>query len=83
MTAPALPPTYTPPEVGRRLRIKPERVITLIRSGRLRAMNISAGAKSPRFRITPEALADFERSLAVVPPTPPTRRRPAGRKYFQ
>ena len=81
---PALLPTHSPPEVARRWRVKPERVITLIRSGKLQAFNIaSEGCIRPRYRITPEALVAFERSLAVVPPKPVARRRKAGRKYFK
>src|SRR3972149_2475551 len=46
-TRPALSPMYTPPEVARRLRIDVHRVLAWIRSGRLRAMDVSApGSKT-------------------------------------
>ena len=83
--APPLPPTYSPPQVARRLGCKPEKVIAWIRAGRLQAMNIaSEGCIRPRYRITPEALAEFEASLLVVAPKRPTRRRAtAKRRFFQ
>jgi len=78
-----LPVTYSPPEVARRLGCKPERILGWIRSGKLQALNTSAGSKRPRFRVTPEALAAFERTLLVIPSKLQPRRRAAGRrKYF-
>lgn len=62
---------WTPPQVARRWGVKPERVLSLIRAGRLRAFVLPVvthrpGAQSrPRFRITPEAVADFESACAV------------------
>ncbi len=58
----------TPPTIAKRYGIKPEKVIAWIRSGRLRAIDVSEGSKRPRFRIDVDDLADFERSLSVVPP---------------
>jgi excisionase family DNA binding protein len=75
--------TYlTPPEVAKRLRVSPERVIAWIRSGRLAAVNVGSGPKRPRYRVAQEAVDALLRSLAVAPHTPrPTRarrqRRPA------
>ena len=84
-TASPLPPTYGPPAIAKRLGVKPERVIAWIRAGKLQAMNVaSPGCIRPRYRITPEALADFEASLMVIPPTRPARRRAtAKRRFFQ
>ena len=65
----------TPPEVGRRLGIKAERVIAFIRSGELRGINLaSAGCRRPRFRIDPADLAVFL-DRRVAGPTPKTPRR--------
>ena len=82
-TASPLPPTYSPPAIAKRLGCKPEKILGWIRSGRLRAMNTSAGSKRPRYRITAEALAQFEQSLLVAPPKRPARRRATKkRRYF-
>ncbi len=67
-----LSPTLSPPEVAKRLGVKPEKVINWILSGRLRAINVSNGTR-PRYRIDLQNLADFERSLSVV--TAPKRQR--------
>lgn len=78
-------PAKTPPEIAKRLKVKPETVITWIRSGRLQALNVaSPGCRRPRYRVTPEALEAFERSLSVTPP-PKTQRRTTQRtrRYFQ
>jgi excisionase family DNA binding protein len=67
----------TPPEIAELLRVKPERVRAWIRSGRLRAIDVSQpGSTRPRFRIDPADLEKFEASLVVSPPRPkPVRRR--------
>jgi hypothetical protein len=52
------------------------RVLDWIRAGKLRAIDVSEGAgKKHRWRISPESLAEFEASRAVVPPVKPARRR--------
>jgi DNA-binding transcriptional LysR family regulator len=76
----------TPPEAGKLLRMKADRIITLIRSGELKASNIATRLSGrPRFRIAAADLADFlERraAAAISAPTPRRRRkkkdRPAG-----
>ena len=70
----ALPQTLTPPMVARRLRVKPEKVVAWVRSGQLRALNVSNGTR-PRYRIDPADLAIFEKRRAVVAPAKPSRRR--------
>ena len=65
----------TPPAVARRLGVKPERVIRWIKRGELKAINVSDGKQRPRYRISAEALAEFERRRAVVPPPEPAKRR--------
>lgn len=64
----------TPPMVARRLGVKPEKVVAWVRSGQLRALNVSNGTR-PRFRIDPADLAVFEQGRAVVPAAKPSRRR--------
>lgn len=69
----------TPPQVAQRLRIKPERVIAMIRSGELRGSDVaSRGSRRPRYRIDPADLAAWLAGRAVVAATRPIpRRRPA------
>lgn len=64
--------TLTPPELARRWRVKPERIIAWIRSGELRAFDVSSnpGVGRPRYRISLDATIEFEnrRSGATVKP---------------
>jgi hypothetical protein len=58
----------TPPEIARQYRIATKKVLTLIRTGELRALNLAnRGCTRPRYSITPEALEEFERSREVIP----------------
>ena len=72
--------TLTPPEVARRWRVKPERVIAWIRSGELRAFDVSSrpSVGKPRYRIPEDAIIEFEnrRSAAQVKTTRRRRRQP-------
>jgi hypothetical protein len=63
--------------VARRYRVSPDKVRAWIRRGDLRAVNTAALACArPRFVVTPEALAEFERGRACgLPPKPPRKRR--------
>ena len=75
----------TPPEAGARLRVKPARIISWIRSGRLRGINLAEpGSQRPRFRVDPIDLQVFLNSRAVTPPAKPGRRRrnPHVTSYF-
>lgn len=65
----------TPPEVARRLRVNPNKVLRWLRSGALAGFDVSEGAQRPRFRITPEALADFIASRAIKAKQEPSLRR--------
>ena len=49
----------TPDEAARRLKVSPEHVRALIRSGRLAAINVGTGPKRPLYRIPLCALRDF------------------------
>jgi hypothetical protein len=77
---------HTPPAIAKALGIKPERVVSMIRSGEIQAVNLaSRGSRRPRFRVSEESLQAFLAGRAVVPPTPsPThrQRRYSGKEYF-
>lgn len=78
---------YTPPEIAARLRIKPERVLAMIRAGELRAIDVSSkpGVGRPRYRVYLADLLAWERRREAKVPVkqPPRRRRKqAERKYF-
>lgn len=49
----------TPAEVAARLRVTPEQVRCLIRTGQLTAVNVGTGPRRPLYRITPDAVAEF------------------------
>jgi hypothetical protein len=63
-----------------------DRVRGLIKSGELRAINTSpTKCGKPRYVVTPEALAEWERSREVQAPAPkptPRRRRKSGEIDF-
>lgn len=63
-------------DVAARYRVSPDRVRGWIARGELAALNTrDVRAGRPRFVVTPEALAAFERSRAVAPLPKPTRRK--------
>ena len=51
-------------EAAQRLKCRQRHVRKLIRTGRLRAVNISPGGKRPTFRIDPSDLAAFQTANA-------------------
>jgi hypothetical protein len=57
------------------LGVTAEKVIGWIKSGQLRAVNLSNGAQRPRYRIDLDDLARFECSRAVGKQSPRPRRR--------
>jgi hypothetical protein len=70
-------------EVADRFAVDPHSVLLWIRNGSLGAVNCgrNPGAKKPRWRITPEAIAQFELLRKAIPSSPSPRmrrRRPAG-----
>ncbi len=83
----AEPATLSPAQVARRLGVGIHKVLAWIARGELAAVNVAnrLGIR-PRWRISAEALADFERRRSAVPPTPaPKPRRKAAapaREYF-
>ena len=77
----------TPPQLAADLQVAPEKVIGLIRSGEIEAVNIAnKGSGRPRYRISPDARAAFLNRRRVVPPTPIVRSRrqkqTAVKEYF-
>lgn len=67
----------TVPEVARRYRIGEDKVRGLIRRGELLAINMTLDrCRRPRFVITPEALAAFERGRQAATPNAPKPKRP-------
>lgn len=79
--------TVTPAQVAKRLGTKPERVISWIKNGELRAIDVSSRKSTrPRFRIDPIDLAAFEnrRSVQARPKIQRRRRRKNPRfvEYF-
>jgi excisionase family DNA binding protein len=73
---------YTVQDIQERYGVTDHTVLGWIRSGELRAINVGRrpGARKPRWRITQEALEDFEARRAPTPPAPRARRKrqPAG-----
>jgi excisionase family DNA binding protein len=69
-------------DLCQRYSVSEHTVLSWIRSGELRAVNVGRkpGSKKPRWRISEEALAAFEQSRTPTPPPPRAqrRKRPAG-----
>jgi len=76
--SPPCPPRYrTPREVARQYAISQEKVLNMIRSGELRAINVATrGSSRPRYRISEDDLVVWENSrLAAKPRAARTPRR--------
>jgi excisionase family DNA binding protein len=66
-------------DVAHRYRVKRDKVRAWIRRGELRAVNTAATAcGKPRFVVTAEALAEFEKRRTDSPAKPEPRRRRRG-----
>lgn len=74
-----------PSEVALRYGIKADRVIVLIRTGLIRAIDVSSPeSQRPRFRIHEDDLVAFEERREVRPaPTKTTRRRKASENVIE
>lgn len=75
-----------PSEVAARFGVKAEKVLLWIQAGELQAVNAATrrNGQRPRWRISPQALADFEQARASRPaPAPRVRRRRADRDVIQ
>ena len=67
---------FTPPELAKCLRVRLDKVHAWIRSGELRAINVAENVNGrPRWRISEEALVEFERRRAAQPPPKRSQRR--------
>ncbi len=68
---------YTVADVARRYRVGEDKVRGWIARRELAAVNVATTlCGRPQYRVTPEALAEFEgRRAAAPPPAPPRRRR--------
>jgi excisionase family DNA binding protein len=68
----------TVPEVAKFLRVRPNKVLAWIRSGRLRAYNVAERENGrPKYRVDPDDLRAFQQKRAITQPVP--RGRQAGR----
>ena len=66
----------TPPQIASQLGVAPEKVLTWIASGELRAINLATRPNNrPRWYVDIDDLADFERRRSAVAPAKPSRRR--------
>lgn len=74
---PASHATYGIPDVCERYGVSEGTVLSWIHAGELRAINVgrTPGARKPRWRVTAQALEDFEAARSAVPPAPRQRRR--------
>lgn len=73
----ALPPErmLTPPQVAAQLAVHTEKVLRWIRSGKLRAINVTEKPFGrPRYRVKPADLEAFVASLTVIPEAGPASR---------
>ena len=75
---------HTTRDVSRRYRVGEDKVRGWIARGELKAINTAAAlCGKPRWVITSDALAEFERRRAGgQPPKPERRRRIAGRDFY-
>jgi hypothetical protein len=66
----------TPPDIGKRLRVKAGKVLAWIRCGELVAVNLAErrGGR-PRWRVSSAALDDFLAARSCRPAATPVRRR--------
>lgn len=76
----------TPPQVAARYGCKPDKVLSWIRSGQLRAINLAERPDGrPRFKVAEADLLVFEQRRAATGPAPrsPRRKRdPAVIEFF-
>lgn len=78
-------PYLTPPFVARLFAVDPATVRAWLQSGELRGINVaSRSCRRPRWRISPEALAEFERLRAAVPKIEAKRKqkKQTGKEWF-
>jgi hypothetical protein len=80
--------TVTPPELARRWGVDASKVLSLINSGQLKAINLATDPRGrPRYRIYMSEVERFEEARSTKPPPRKLRRRrraaaTAGKVYF-
>ena len=79
--------TLTPPQLARRWGVAADKVLALIHTGQLQAVNLAVDPKGrPRYRVYLSEVERFESARATrAPASKPRRRRKtvaAGREYF-
>lgn len=69
--------TFTVADICERYGVDEHTVLAWLKTGELKGFSVSVrpGSKRPRWRITEQALAEFELSRSPTPPTPRARRR--------
>ena len=77
----------TPPELAKQWGVASDKVLHLIHTGQLRAVNLACNAKGrPRWRIAVTEVERFEATRSNKPPVPRQRRRrtaaTSGREFF-
>jgi hypothetical protein len=72
---PPLTSQLTPPAVAKRYRVSPDTVRLWIKDGKLAANNPAQPGMRPRYRITEQALADFDNARGIVKEPAKTKRR--------
>ena len=66
---------FTVADVAARYRVSPDKVRQWVRRGELAAVNVASSlCGRPQLRVSPEALAAFERARSAAPPPKPPRR---------
>lgn len=76
---------FRPRDLAKRYRVGMGKVLSWIRSGELRAINVAVSLLGrPRFVVLPESLAEFERrrDCSPKPKVERRRRRPASKDWF-
>jgi len=67
----------TPPKLAESWGISPDKVLSWIRSGELRAVNVATDRRSrPRYLIDAQAIEEFELARSIEPVRATTRRKP-------
>ena len=77
---------FTPPAIAQMLGVDPATVRALLASGELRGFNVARrSCRRPRWRISPDALQEFEKLRAAVQKSEPKRakrKQVTGKEWF-
>ncbi|MEO1530166.1 MAG: helix-turn-helix domain-containing protein [Planctomycetota bacterium] len=76
-----LPKTYSLAEVAEVLHLSTTQVSTLVRAGKLEAVNVSAGSKRARFVFTEEQVREFLERQTFRPPEKIVAMKPYKRRW--